>query len=111
MQGTSSFTIDPEGHLYKCVTMVGYPELSIGTIGEGGEVPFWNPVYYQWMSRNPLSFPECRNCPYFPLCGGGCPMIAYAHHGTYDRGGCFETKQVLKEQLALYLKQKYPEKL
>jgi uncharacterized protein len=108
MQGTSSFTIDPQGHLYKCVTMVGYPEQQIGTIGEGGTVPLWNPVYYHWMSRNPLSFAQCRNCSYFPLCGGGCPMIAYAHHGTYERGGCFETKRVLSQQLVLYLRQKYP---
>jgi uncharacterized protein len=111
MQGTSSFTIDPQGHLYKCVTMVGYPEQRIGTIGEGGRVPLWNPVYYRWMSRDPLSFDQCRTCPYFPLCGGGCPMIAYAHHGTYDRGGCFETKRVLSQQLALYLQQKYPGRL
>ncbi|MBU7042111.1 MAG: SPASM domain-containing protein [Theionarchaea archaeon] len=111
MQQTSSFTIDPEGHLYKCVTMVGYPDLKIGTIEEDGSIPRWTPAYYTWMSRDPLSFPTCRECAYFPLCGGGCPMIAYARYGTYERGGCFETKQVLKEQLSLYLAQKYPEKL
>lgn len=111
MQSNSSYTIDPEGHVYKCVTGVGYPDKRIGTIDETGTIPAWNSVYYEWMARNPLQFPGCRVCTFFPLCGGGCPMIAYARHGTYETGGCFETKHVLKDQLKLYLKQKYPEKI
>ncbi|MBU6996112.1 MAG: radical SAM protein [Theionarchaea archaeon] len=110
MQSNSSFTIDPEGHVYKCVTGTGYPDQRIGTINEQGDVPAWSPIYYQWFSRNPLEFSSCRACTFFPLCGGGCPMIAYSRKGTYQSGGCFETKAVLKDQLILYLKQTYPHK-
>ena len=110
MQSNADYTIDPEGHIYKCVTGVGYPDQRIGTIDEKGDIPMWNPVYFKWMSRNPLQFPACRACKFFPLCGGGCPMIALTRYGTFEAGGCFETKNVLKEQLMLYLEQTYPEK-
>lgn len=110
MQSNSSYTIDPEGRVYKCVTSVGDEDQCIGVITEEGDIPVWNPVYYRWMSRNPLEVQGCRTCVFFPVCGGGCPMIAYARHGTYERGGCFETKSVLKDQLMLYVEQTYPEK-
>lgn len=109
MQSNSSYTLDPEGHVYKCVTGVGFSDQCIGTIDEHGQIPLWNPVYYKWMSRDPLQFKGCTVCTFFPLCGGGCPMIAYANHGTYDTGGCFEIKRVFKDQLHLYLQKTYPE--
>jgi uncharacterized protein len=109
LQSTSAYTIDPEGRIYKCVTGVGYPEQAMGTIGEHGEIPQWNPVYYTWLSRDPLEFPTCKKCVFFPLCGGGCPMIARAKKGTPNAGGCFETKNILREQIKLYIKQTYPD--
>ncbi|MGD2250716.1 MAG: SPASM domain-containing protein [Candidatus Methanofastidiosia archaeon] len=100
MQSASAYTIGLDGYIYKCVTKVGHPEQSVGHV-HAEDMPHWSPEYYTWLSRNPLEFSECKSCIYFPLCGGGCPMIAYSKKGTYQAGGCFETKNILREQIKM----------
>jgi uncharacterized protein len=78
VMGSSQFTIDPEGRLYKCPALVGYPDFQVGTVWEGEQrklVPedLWK---------------RCMDCPYLPLCGEGCLYGSYLRYGDLQRLNC-----------------------
>jgi uncharacterized protein len=102
----ASFTIAPNGDLYKCWEHVSDERHLIGRITTQGEVVDTTYAYFDWMSRNPLETEDCRECAYLPVCGGGCGSISYEQEGTYHAKGCFKTKGVLEKQLKLLFKSK-----
>lgn len=108
--GEGTFIIDPHADLYKCLTFVGQKSHSIGHISEDGTVKEYTWAYYDWMSRDPLQIPECRECKMLPSCGGGCAAIAYEKHGTYHAVGCYAPYQEMKHQLRWYLEKKLPDR-
>jgi uncharacterized protein len=103
------YTIDPRGDLYKCWDHVGIEEHRMASLlDESGDS--LTPRYYEWMSRDALEIPECRECIFLPACGGGCAAISYAEKGTYKAPGCFKIKYLIEEQLKIYLEMKYPDR-
>lgn len=78
----SAYTIDPAGRIYKCAGFVGMEGFSIGDILssdpdiEGDKFVDCDP----WR--------ECGDCPYIPLCGGGCRCSAYMKGGDYRKIAC-----------------------
>jgi len=68
-------TIDPRGDIYLCNAMLGYPEFSVGRVfdedfgarkEEFKAIDAWN---------------KCApDCPYVPMCQGGCRYFSYLEH-------------------------------
>lgn len=94
--------IDPEGKFYKCYDMLGKDEYSVGDV-KGGV----NYKYYDWVSRDPVDFAECRSRSILPLCGGGCPRLAFDEKGTIHANYCMRVKHYSKELLKKYVEQRY----
>ncbi len=69
----SRFIIDTQGNLYKCGELFT-PEEAIGKIGDEGELILDQNKSRQFVDKNPLDFPECKNCNILPICMGGCSM-------------------------------------
>ena len=65
----NSYLVDPFGLIYPCLLSVGVEELAIGTY-----YPEINFKENGINSRNIETIPECRECIYSLLCGGGCPL-------------------------------------
>lgn len=78
VMGSSQFTIDPEGRLYKCPALVGYPDFQVGTIWEGEQ---------RRLVKEDL-WKRCMDCAYLPLCGEGCLYGAYLRYGDLERLNC-----------------------
>lgn len=73
------FIIDPNGSLYKCGELFNSSE-SVGVISQNGEIIINNQREYDlWVYKNPLSFPECRECSILPICMGGCNMKRFRY--------------------------------
>ena len=89
--------IDPDLDLYKCITQLGQKAFSVGRIDERGEFAF-DPAYNDFMARDPLTFKECAECAYLPLCGGGCPVAAYQASGSWHHPACHQ-KEVLRSRV------------
>lgn len=106
LYGDASFTIAPNGDLYKCWEHVSTEQHRIGKIAADGSLTDTTYAYYDWMSRNPLDTEECSVCTYLPTCGGGCGSISFDQTGTYHGKGCFKTKGVLDRQVRLHFKKK-----
>ncbi|MFH2138986.1 MAG: radical SAM protein [Candidatus Omnitrophota bacterium] len=76
-------TIDPEGVLYKCNALVGYPEFSIGNVND----EFFNKQDEKFF--NIKAWEKCpKDCPYVPMCQGGCRFFSYMENNDYSRISC-----------------------
>lgn len=61
----NSYVIDPYGFVYKCISLVGKKDRSIGNILTG-----FNENAH--IMHSPFRIERCRTCKYFPVCKGGC---------------------------------------
>ncbi len=71
----SSYSIAPDGSIYKCWIDVGVPERSLGNIKDFGERDLVTaaenaPFYIFW---SPFNYEKCVQCDILPMCMGGCP--------------------------------------
>lgn len=67
---TNSFTIDPEGKIYKCWNDIGISNYSVGSIKEGIAI---NNKLFKYMLYDCTLDKSCTDCKVMPLCMGGCP--------------------------------------
>ena len=65
MDAPDAYVVDPEGYMYKCISLVGNTDKSIGNIKESFDESAHN-------TYNPFLSKVCCECIYFPVCKGGC---------------------------------------
>ena len=65
----SGYVVDPYGKIYPCLLPVGVEELAIGIYHPTVEFKE-NSI----RNRSIETIPECKECTYSLLCGGGCPV-------------------------------------
>ncbi|MEW5895793.1 MAG: radical SAM protein [Candidatus Omnitrophota bacterium] len=93
-------TIDTQGRLFRCNCMLGHPELSIGHIKD------------QEFNRQQRYFRDLDvwkkcpiDCPYLPLCGGGCRMVAFLKDRDFSKLSC--KKEYLDKMAPEFIKAEY----
>lgn len=86
-----SYTISPDGTLYKCVNDLGNKEYSSGTIFIDERNSAKSIGTY--MGRDPFSEDECRKCKLIPLCFGGCEN----EYRTKSSHACPPIKGIIKK--------------
>lgn len=71
-----------DGSLYKCPAFMGWEEMRIGTLGErvGSYAASHN--LDSWKNE------ECLECPYLPLCFGGCRFLTRLRSGAINGVDC-----------------------
>lgn len=71
-----SLSFDPEGNIYKCWEHIGETKYAVGKISKKGQIEKINSTLLnrQLFGADPLEDPNCRKCPYLPICTGGCPI-------------------------------------
>lgn len=69
-------SFDPEGYVYKCWEMIGKRKYAIGKMDNEGKITHINRLLLnrQLYGSDPIEDPQCRICPYLPICDGGCPI-------------------------------------
>lgn len=76
-------TIDPEGLIYKCNSLVGYPEFSVGNVREAG----FNRRFEEFLNAD--AWNKCApDCPYVPMCQGGCRFFSYVETNDFSALSC-----------------------
>lgn len=86
-----SFVVDPNGYIYKCVNDIGCENSAIASVIDN-EVKGVS-VVAKYLGRDPFTENECEDCPYIPLCYGGC-VSEYIGKGTH---ACSPIKYLFKE--------------
>lgn len=90
---------DPYGDIYPCLGCVGKDRFSIGKyhpIIEFKENSIHN--------RNIEKIPECRDCTYSLLCGGGCPL-KLEENDSFFKPVCYSIKTLLHKELPIFYKE------
>lgn len=75
----NSFVIGPEGDIFKCLNDICDKECAVGHVSM--EV-VKNETWKKYVERNLLLETECMECPYLPMCYGGC-VYEYEKHGSH----------------------------
>jgi len=104
-----TYTIAPNGDIYKCCSSVGIAEHRLGTIADDGTLRDINQeAYCKWTLRNPLQFEECLPCEFAPMCFAGCALHAYNKFGDINNPIC--SKEQYRNNIEAYLKNYYQDK-
>jgi uncharacterized protein len=92
----SGLIADPYGYLYPCLLSVGKKTLTIGKY-------YPNVEYFKNSIRNRSieTIPECRECSYSLLCGGGCPVALY-DYSNFNKPECFSIKNQIHRILPMF---------
>jgi uncharacterized protein len=73
VDSVGQFIIDPSGKTYKCGEQFS-PDEAVGKLADGGEMQLDEASWIPWIAKDPLGYPECRECNILPICMGGCSM-------------------------------------
>lgn len=80
----SYFGIDMNGKLYKCSAMIGHEEFASGDIWQGED----EKKVVERMGEGIRPWKDCGECPYIPVCAGGCKAVGYDKYGDFTIGSC-----------------------
>lgn len=78
----NSLVVACDGSLFKCPAFMGWKELRIGSLEEG--IADYHESHWLDIWKNS----ECLDCPYLPLCFGGCRFLRKLQTGTIDGVDC-----------------------
>jgi uncharacterized protein len=77
----NNYTIDPEGRVYKCPAVAGLPGLEVTNVAAPGEEKIAPLIALR-------PWEQCGDCPYLPVCVGGCLGGKYLKTGRMDQVAC-----------------------
>jgi len=78
----NSLVVACDGSLFKCPAFMGWKELRIGSLEEGIA------DYHESHRLDIWKNAECLECPYLPLCFGGCRFLRKLQTGEIDGVDC-----------------------
>ncbi len=80
-----SHTIGPDGSLYACPGFTGEFALAVGHIDGRHEAGHASAAR---RFEHLAPWRHCGDCPFIPVCGGGCAVAAHAELGDMDAPSC-----------------------
>jgi uncharacterized protein len=80
-----SHTVGPDGSLYACPGFTGEFALAVGHID--GRRDAGHAAAGRRLDRL-APWRQCGDCPFIPVCGGGCAVAAHAELGDMDAPSC-----------------------
>ena len=100
----SGLTIDQQGRLFKCNSMLGHPELSTGHVNDND----YNQQHHAFLNLN--VYEQCpQDCAYLPMCSGGCRLSSFLKNKNFNTPACH--KSYLDKMSPDIIKQKYQDHL
>ena len=78
----NDLVIGYDGSLYKCPVFMGQEEMRIGSLQDGVS------DYHESHNMDIWKNDECLECPYLPLCFGGCRFFRKLNTGSIDGVDC-----------------------
>jgi len=79
---SNDLVINYDGSLYKCPAFMGWKDMCIGTLSDGPSDYYASHNLHLWKNET------CLNCPYLPLCFGGCRFLSRMRTGNLDDVDC-----------------------
>lgn len=97
--GINGFVIDPNGNTCRCWVEIGKQDKITGTIMENNNIKPNPTLISKYMVTGDMyENKKCRDCFFFPNCGGGCP---YQRINYGQKKACPYTKKQIEAYLEL----------
>ncbi len=80
-----AYTVGPDGSLYACPGFSGEPTQSVGHID--GRPEAWRRHTAERFEKI-AAWKDCTECPFVPVCAGGCTTASHVELGDMDRPNC-----------------------
>lgn len=100
MRTVNSFGIGPNGFIYKCLEDFGNEDIAIGNINTGTFNE--NLLAKYTVGLDTYDDNECLNCPFLPICGGGCPYKKLHAEKQDNTHNCTLYKSCIKDIMKMY---------
>jgi uncharacterized protein len=94
------YVFDPYGNVYTCTEDAGFERARVGTFFPNG-LNFDQVRLDGWHNRTVANLPDCPNCEYLQMCGGGCARNALLDTGDYWTSYCTDFKDYCQKVLTL----------
>ena len=105
----NTFIIGPQGEFYKCWNDVGLEDRIIGYINSEN-ISNQSLFLKYLMDGTMFDDPKCRECFFFPICGGGCPQYRLKNKfqdGHYNLCSTFRDGSIDMDYLNRCLEEHY----
>src|SRR5437868_6356361 len=77
----NNYTIDPEGNVYKCPAVAGLPDMAVAQVSSRAAEKIAPLIELR-------PWEQCGDCPYMPVCVGGCLGGKFLKTGRRDQVAC-----------------------
>lgn len=101
VESQNDLVIAYDGGLFKCPAFMGWPEMQMGSVTEGIADYRESHDIAAWKNE------ECLDCPYLPLCFGGCRFLQRLQTGSIKGVECRRSfldatlEEMVRQDLAL----------
>lgn len=96
----AGITIDQQGRIFKCNSMLGHPELSTGHVKDNE----YNQQHQTFVHLD--IYNQCpQDCTYMPMCSGGCRLSSFLKNQNFRTPSCH--KPYLNRMAPEIIKQEY----
>lgn len=92
------YVLTPEGDILNCWWGLEEKIFKVGRIQEKSYSIDYTKIN-KFYERNILNIPQCINCKFKYLCGGGCTYREFFNKGSVDSGQCYPYDALIKEYL------------
>jgi uncharacterized protein len=97
---TGNYIFAPDGSIYACWESVGKPCSKIGTYNAELGLVLDQAATKKWFGRNVAEIPECLECEFALVCGGGCAQYAEYGKGSIYKPYCDDFQNAFRLALA-----------
>ena len=95
-----NYIFAPDGHIYSCWESIGKECSKIGSYLTAQGLVFDPVAVQKWFSRNIAEIPECLECAFALVCGGGCAQYAEYNSGSIYKPYCDDFQRTFRIALA-----------
>ena len=95
-----NYIFAPDGHVYACWESIGKECSRIGSYLLPQGLVLDESALSRWFTRSVAEIPECMECEFALVCGGGCAQYAEYNTGSSYRSYCDDFQRTFRIALA-----------
>lgn len=95
---TGNYIFSPDGQIYACWESLGKSCSRLGRYAPDIEID--QSAVDRWFNRSIATLPECQDCRYALICGGGCAQYAEYNYGNLYHKYCDDFHNTFRTALA-----------
>ena len=97
---TGNYIFAPDGQIYSCWESIGKDCSRIGNYMDAEGLTLEETAVKRWFSRSVADIPECMECAFALVCGGGCAQYAEYNSGSLYKPYCDDFQKTFRTTLA-----------